>query len=154
MAFCGQCGAEAAGRFCAKCGGTLAEPAFALPVPPPASPVAASFPGDNIVAGLTYIVPPPLQLLLMIVPPLRRDRVVLFHLLQSLFVGILFFFLDRMLTSMDPLWETGPSAVRFLHVVWGMLVIALVLATFIKRRLALPGLGQIAERIAWPGGQP
>jgi uncharacterized membrane protein len=155
MAFCGQCGAEGTGRFCAKCGAILAEPTYPAPASLQAAPRASvSFPGENIIAGLSYFVPVPLQLLLLIIPPMSRSKTVRFHALQSLFVWILGFILDYMFTSMNPLWETGPSAARFLHVVWGILLIALMIATFFKRRFALPVVGQMAERIVWAGGHP
>jgi uncharacterized membrane protein len=152
MPFCGNCGAEGAGRFCATCGATLSEPAF----PPPATPAKApiSVPGENIVAGLSYFIPVPLQLLLLIIPPVSRSKVVRFHALQSLFVWILGFILDYMFTSMNPLWETGASAARFLHVVWGILLFALMIAAFFKRRITLPVVGQMAERIVWAEVRP
>jgi uncharacterized membrane protein len=154
MPFCGQCGAEGAGRFCSKCGATLAEPASPTPASPQAPRRASvSFPGENIVAGLSYFVPTPLQVLLLIIPPVSRSKFVRFHALQSLFLGLLFFLLDYMLTSMNPLWETGPSAPRFLLVVRRLLQIALVIAAFFKGRLAVPVVGQVAERLVWTGGQ-
>ena len=73
-----------------------------------------------------------------------------FHALQSLFLRIPLLVLDNVLRGMDPMWATGASPARWLHVAGGVLFIMLLIATCFKRHIVLPLAGQLAERLVWP----
>ena len=89
MATCGQCGAEAYGRFCANCGGKLPEGAggpdnFGVISQAPVDGVMA----DNMAAAMCYLLWGVTGLFFLLTQPYSRNRMVRFHALQSIFATI------------------------------------------------------------------
>src|SRR5215469_6778297 len=82
MAFCANCGSQADGRFCQKCGAPVgAGPTpGAGPIPPGTS--AGLGMDENVAAALCYI--PLIGLIFLLVDPYNKNRAIRFHAFQSL----------------------------------------------------------------------
>src|SRR3984957_9553988 len=102
MAFCPNCGAEASGRFCQKCGAPLAAAPGPNPMPPPPPPgmnppvqplpppVGAPSLGmtDNMAGALCYLFGFITGILFLVLAPYNQDRNIRFHAFQSIFLSI------------------------------------------------------------------
>lgn len=102
MPFCGNCGAEVTGGFCAKCGTALG--AQAAPGRPPAggSPFAPG-PGagapsavglqENVAGALCYAVGLITGVLFLVLAPYNQNPRIRFHAFQSIFFNIVWIIL-------------------------------------------------------------
>src|SRR5580698_3895336 len=101
MPFCGNCGAQVEGRFCAKCGATVgaASPPPAASYPPPAPPPGTNYPppvppagtaamADNAASALCYVLGFITGILFLVLEPYNKNRTVRFHAFQSIFLNI------------------------------------------------------------------
>src|SRR5271165_2505039 len=112
MAFCANCGAEASGRFCQKCGAPLGAPGAApgatpgagpVPPPPPATNFGDVPPGahplpppmapslgmsDNMAGALCYLFGFITGILFLVLAPYNQNREIRFHAFQSIFLNI------------------------------------------------------------------
>jgi len=100
MAFCVQCGAEAPGNFCPRCGAPISEPAAAGGYTAPGSqsgyappqPAAASAGmSQNTASALCYLVGLVTGIIFLVLDPYNKNKTVRFHAFQSIFfhVGII-----------------------------------------------------------------
>jgi hypothetical protein len=92
MAFCPQCGAEAAGNFCPKCGAAVqfaGAPAGGF-TPPPTSASAASASGisENAAAALCYLLGLITGVIFLVLAPYNQNRTVRFNAFQSIFFHV------------------------------------------------------------------
>src|SRR5579863_4347029 len=109
MAFCANCGAEASGRFCQKCGAPLAaagatpgpgamppevNPPGARPLPPPAS-IGMT---DNMAGALCYLFGFITGILFLVLAPYNQDRTIRFHAFQSIFLNVAWFIIWVVIT--------------------------------------------------------
>jgi uncharacterized membrane protein len=96
MAFCAQCGAEAAGNFCPRCGAAM-NIAGAGPqgeyVPPQSatSSVTSTGMSENVASALCYLLGLITGIIFLVLAPYNQNRTVRFHAFQSIFyhVGII-----------------------------------------------------------------
>ena len=113
MAFCGNCGADAAGgAFCPKCGAPMAvapppsqapggyapytppppgqAPAggYAPYTPPPAGPGAAAGLQENVAGALCYVVGLVTGIVFLVLQPYNQNRTIRFHAFQSIFYHV------------------------------------------------------------------
>src|ERR1700677_4319773 len=116
MAFCANCGAEASGRFCQKCGAPLGAPGAApgvapdaplggpAPEPPPAANFGGVTPGvhplpppsvnpslgmtDHMAGALCYLFGFITGILFLVLAPYNQDRNVRFHAFQSILLNV------------------------------------------------------------------
>ena len=97
MAFCPNCGSEAQGKFCAKCGSAMpaaGPPAQEVPPPgtggpgvgPPPPPAAQAGMADNVASTLCYVLGVLTGILFLVLEPYNHNKTVRFHALQSIFV--------------------------------------------------------------------
>src|ERR1700689_3225459 len=106
MAFCANCGAEASGRFCQKCGAPVAAAPGPNPMPPPPPPgmnppdvhplpPPAGAPSlgmtDNMAGALCYLFGFITGILFLVLAPYNQNRNVRFHAFQSIFLNIAWF---------------------------------------------------------------
>ena len=86
MAFCANCGAEAPGNFCPKCGA----PVTAAPVSGPAytpGPAATGL-AENVAGALCYLVGFITGILFLVLEPYNRNPRIRFHAFQSIFFHV------------------------------------------------------------------
>jgi uncharacterized membrane protein len=85
MAFCANCGAEAPGNFCPKCGAPIAAgaPGAARPAAPPAA--ASSGMTENLAGALCYLVGFITGILFLVLEPYNKNPRVRFNAFQSIF---------------------------------------------------------------------
>src|SRR3954451_17071955 len=108
MAFCGTCGAQVEGQFCAKCGSRVGAPPSAA-----AGPAAQQAQGltENVAAALCYALGLITGILFLILTPYNRNPVIRFHAFQSIFLNVVCvvasIVLNIMLSIMH-LWELMP----------------------------------------------
>ncbi|MFZ0589680.1 MAG: hypothetical protein WAM39_04305 [Bryobacteraceae bacterium] len=161
MAFCPQCGAEAAGNFCPKCGAAMqfaGAPAGGFQ-PPPASASAASSSGisENVASALCYLLGLITGIIFLVLAPYNQDRTVRFHAFQSIFfhVGTIVFWiayvmLSGMLGVMThhlSIFLTFPLSFLLgigLFATW----LYLMYSAYNGRKVILPLVGPLAEKQA------
>ena len=174
MPFCGSCGAQVEGRFCAKCGtpaqvASGAEPAVApaMAAVPGAVPPAAAFQAvpqpaaqpmaDNIASMLCYILGFVTGIIFLVLEPYNRNRAIRFHAFQSIFLWVAFFgvwivlqVVASMLVAIH-LWSLLPVIGLIGTVIWlGSMVLAIVLMVkaYQGQALVLPVIGPLAQKQA------
>ena len=166
MAFCAQCGAEAAGNFCPKCGATIGAAAGAPPpnpgyAPPPGqqgyAPVAQSQGmGENTASALCYLVGLVTGIIFLVIAPYNQNKTVRFHAFQSIFfhisviviyigLGIVTFFLGIITHGFGFLG-------MFLYPILGLVVLGLWLylmfSAYNNKTVVLPVIGNLARKQA------
>ena len=147
MAFCTNCGSRIPGSFCTACGAPAppsTAPDYQARPEPPAGPIR----GENIVSALCYtmfVIP---GLVILFIRPYSRSKLVRFHALQSILVGFSLYLANVFLTDAYPFWEYTFTPVRVYHAVAMILWGCLLVVTLINRRMVVPVLGQLAEKLA------
>lgn len=111
MVFCPNCGAQVEGRFCAKCGTAVSQPApgagagasyGAGPTTPPggapnaayttsAPPAATGGMTDNVAGLLCYVLTFITGAIFLAIEPYNRNPFVRFHAWQAIFFGLSWF---------------------------------------------------------------
>jgi len=97
MPFCGNCGAEVTGGFCAKCGTPMAAagapgpapgggPQFA-PGPAGGAPSAAGL-QENVAGALCYVLGLITGILFLVLAPYNQNPRIRFHAFQSIFFNV------------------------------------------------------------------
>jgi uncharacterized membrane protein len=167
-AYCSHCGAELAGRFCAKCGSPAPNapepeiPRPSPPPPPPPQPPPANFsvpamPGlqENVAAALCYLVPILTGVLFLFLEPYDRNKNVRFHAFQAIFFWIGIFLADAVLGLVFGTIMGGPNSYELMNLIstiykLGFLALWLVLMyrAYNKQSWVLPVVGEIAQKLA------
>ncbi len=94
MPFCGTCGAQVEGRFCARCGSSVgaAAPAgaagSAAPPPPTYQPVSAAGMTDNVASALCYALGLITGIIFLVLAPYNQNKSIRFHAFQSIFFHV------------------------------------------------------------------
>lgn len=91
MPFCATCGAQVEGRFCAKCGSTVASagPGPGAGPQPMGQPMATSAPmADNVASALCYALGFITGIIFLVIAPYNQNRTVRFHAFQSIFFNV------------------------------------------------------------------
>ena len=155
MPFCGTCGAQVEGRFCAKCGSAVgpgaAAPAGAGGAPAAPMQTVQSAPmADNVASALTYIFP--VNIVFLVIAPYNRNPVVRFHCFQSLFLDIACFvlwiamgILFGIMVSVTGFWSFWPLFWIVRLAIFG-LWLYLVIQTYSGKTVVLPVIGPMAQQ--------
>jgi uncharacterized membrane protein len=160
MAFCPQCGAEAAGNFCPKCGASTqfaGASAGGFTPPPSASAASSSGMTENVAAALCYLLGLITGIIFLVLAPYNQNRTVRFHAFQSIFfhVGaIIFWIVYVMLSGMLGVMTHHLSI--FLTFPLSFLVGIALFATWLYlmysayngKQVILPVVGPLAEKQA------
>ena len=174
MAFCGSCGSEVQGRFCAKCGAAVAAgPAAPPPQPPPAysaappqqqappaysaQPVAQSAGmEENVASALCYVLGLLTGVLFLVLAPYNQNRLIRFHAFQSIFLHlasiVVFIGLMIVIGILHFIPFLGAFLGLMLYPIVGLcffaLYLILIFKAYNKERWVLPIIGPLAEKQA------
>lgn len=140
MPFCTNCGASVDGRFCAQCGTPVGGGA---PPPDPASRVNVAGLSDNAAGALCYVLGFITGILFLVLEPYNRNRTVRFHAFQSIFLSAAYIVVNLALGATG-LFFVLPAV----HVAFFILWVYLLVVTFQGKKIALPGIGPLAEQQA------
>src|SRR5258706_15206099 len=77
--FCPSCGAPVEGRFCAKCGNSVAGGSV-----PPQPSISAAPMAENVASALCYVLGLVTGIVFLVIPPYSQNRAVGFHAFQSI----------------------------------------------------------------------
>jgi uncharacterized membrane protein len=155
MAFCPSCGAASEGRFCAKCGASLA-PGAANPSapPPPPPPPAAAGTGlpENAANALCYILGIITGILFLVMAPHSQNPRTRFHAFQSIFLFLAwfaFYFAIGILAFIVPGFALLIGLLSPLIFLAGfVLVLFLMWKAYQGVKISLPVIGPLAEQQA------
>jgi len=163
MPFCGTCGAQVEGRFCARCGSSVgaAAPAGASAPPPPGyqppptyQPVAAAGMADNVASALCYAVGLITGIIFLVLAPYNQNKAIRFHAFQSIFFHvacILFYFVFSFVLSII-LSMMHIFGLFFLTQLVGLgfflVWLYLIISAYQGKNVELPIIGPIARQQA------
>ena len=173
MAFCANCGSEASGRFCQKCGAPVAVPGGApeaapgagpAPQPPPPGvhplPPASVNPSvgmtSNMAGALCYLFGFITGILFLVLAPYNQDRTVRFHAFQSIFLNIAWVILWIVVTIIMIPFRYIPFLGLFIAIVLQSVLglggfimwLYMMFKTYNGEKIVLPVVGPIAEKQA------
>jgi len=162
MAFCPNCGSPAEGRFCEKCGASLAPgatPPGSVPLGAvPASSPSLAAPGltDNVAGALCYLAGLITGILFLVLAPYNQNRTIRFHAFQSIFLHlgwIILWIVVTMITlplSAVPILGVMISiSLHFALWIGGVIIwLYMMYKTYNGEKIVLPFVGPIAEKQA------
>jgi uncharacterized membrane protein len=168
MPFCGNCGAQVEGRFCAKCGATVGAPAGPPPAagyPPPVPPPGASYPppvppagtaamADNAASALCYVLGFITGILFLVLEPYNKNRTIRFHAFQSIFLFVALVVVAIALSIFDALflhligWWLVWFVMRLFDLALFAVWIYMIVTTYQGRTTVLPIIGPLAQQQA------
>jgi len=165
MAFCVQCGAEAPGNFCPRCGASISAESAAAGAytagaqagyaPPPVAATAGM--STNTASALCYLVGLVTGIIFLVLDPYNKNKTVRFHAFQSIFfhVGVIVAMIAlTILGSFLSLLTHGLAGLLTL-VLWPLLMLAifvlwlyLMWAAYNNKMVVLPIVGPLAQKQA------
>jgi uncharacterized membrane protein len=157
MAYCANCGAQADGKFCPKCGsaiGVAAAPGGSAPAPvAPAAQNAGLGMDENLAAALCYI--PIVGLIFLLVEPYNKNRTIRFHAMQSLFyciawiaVGIVLGIFGGIFLSLPGMWSLWLLLSRLVELALFVGWVIMAVKAYQGSKFVMPIIGPIAEKQA------
>jgi uncharacterized membrane protein len=162
MAFCPNCGTQAAGAFCPNCGSAVAGDASATPPPPPpqpdpstagasyqqaaAQPLSAPGMSDNIAGALCYFGAFVTGIIFLILAPYNQSKFVRFHAFQSIFLFVAWVVLSIVVGMLFHVLAVLLAPLLFLAglVLW----LYMMYSAFNNKKVKLPIIGDLAEKQA------
>lgn len=143
MPFCPQCGAEANGAFCARCGASFEGPA---PSASASGPIT-----ENLAGALCYVLGLITGVVFLFLSPYNRNKFVRFHAFQSIFFNLAWMVVWAVhLTLMLSMpWAVMPVVDLLgvlLRLIFGITWVVLIVKAYQKERFKLPIIGDLAER--------
>lgn len=165
MPFCGNCGSEVTGSFCAKCGTPIAAqgapgqaPGAGQPyTPSPGVPAAAGL-QENMAGALCYAVGLITGIIFLVLAPYNQNRKIRFHAFQSIFfnvVWIILYWVIGIVIGAMGFHLLGALMAILTSLVWlviglgGFLLwLVLMYKAYNNTPLVLPVIGPIAQKQA------
>jgi uncharacterized membrane protein len=158
MPFCATCGAQVEGRFCGKCGSTVAAgsaPAGSAPPGPGPQPMAVAAPmAENVASALCYVLGLVTGIIFLVLAPYNQNKTVRFHAFQSIFFHvacILFYFVFSIVLgiflSMLHIFGLG-FLVQLVGLLFFVAWLYLLISAYQGKTVVLPIIGPIAQKQA------
>jgi uncharacterized membrane protein len=143
--FCTNCGSSVddTAVFCSKCGKAAPGPSAGTPVGAPVT-ISAGGLTDNVAGMLAYVTIIP-AIIFLVIEPYNRNSFVRFHSFQSLFFGLAWFVITTVLAFIPIL---GWTLLHFVHILFLVLWIILLIKAYGGTRWKLPVIGDLAEKQA------
>lgn len=166
MAFCAQCGAEAAGNFCPRCGAAINAPGgqagYTAAGPGPgvgagASTVAATGMSENVASALCYLLGLVTGIIFLVLAPYNQNRTIRFHAFQAIFfhVGAIVLWIGWTILNITMLAithgvSTFISVPISLLLCLGLFILWLYLmySAYSNKLVVLPVIGPLAQKQA------
>ena len=172
MAFCPNCGTQAAGRFCPNCGTDLGAAASgagasgmdagaagaggSTAYAPPMGGAAPQAGGltQNVASALCYLLWLLTGIIFLVITPYNRDRVVRFHAFQSIFATLGIIALNVCLMILGILLHTVHLGLlaTLIWLVYPFAIFALwiylMFSAYNGNKVVLPVIGPLAEKQA------
>lgn len=169
MAFCPNCGAQVAGKFCQNCGtdvtaaqaaGTAgaAGPIGATPggstYVPPAEAINAPGLTTNVASALCYLFWIITGIIFLVLSPYNRDRTVRFHAFQAIFATVAFIILQIILAIFSGvlgaihMWALAGTIWTIYEILVFILWLYMMYTAYNNRKIVLPVIGPLAEKQA------
>ncbi len=158
MAFCPNCGTQAAGRFCPNCGADLSAATGSAPgsgyVPPGGPSTNLQAPGlsENTASALCYLFWIITGIIFLVVSPYNRNRTIRFHAFQSIFTFVAIIVVDIILSvgifSALHLWFLGATVWAIFRILVLLLWLYMMYSAYNNRKVKLPVIGDLAEKQA------
>jgi len=145
MAFCPSCGAPIEGKFCAKCGRSVAGGSPAAGPPPAEAGLTPS-----LAATLSYIPILIPAIVFLVWAPYNRDKTVRFHAWQSLFLQIAWIVVGILLSITIPMvsWQLWFLISRVLNLTVIVFALFMMWKTYKNEKVVLPVIGEMAQKQA------
>jgi uncharacterized membrane protein len=160
MAFCPNCGSQAAGGFCPNCGtqigGAGSGPTSSAGYRPTSPPPIMQAPGltDNVAGALCYLCGLITGIIFLVIAPYNRNKFVRFHAFQSIFAHIAVIILGIVLTVFVGIIATAThvwpllSLYRLYYLAGIILWIYMMYTAYNNKKVKLPLVGDLAEKQA------
>jgi uncharacterized membrane protein len=157
MAYCANCGTQAEGRFCPKCGSPLpaAGGATGTTPAPPAAQVQSSGMTDNMAAALCYLLTILTGILFLVLEPYNKNKTIRFHAFQSIFFGVALIAVDIVLSILSSIIVHIPFFGWLIILLWPIFGLAclalwvfLMYKAYNNEKFKLPVIGDLAEKQA------
>ncbi|MBZ5622751.1 MAG: hypothetical protein LAQ69_29055 [Acidobacteriia bacterium] len=159
MPFCATCGAPVEGRFCAKCGSSVAAgaaPAGSAPSGAGPQPIGVAAPmADNLASTLCYALGFITGILFLVLAPYNQSKAIRFHAFQSIFlcVGVILIRIVLSILLGMMFFAGGGFTIAFgissLYSVACICVwLYMLISTYQGKTVVLPIIGPIAQQQA------
>lgn len=147
MAFCSNCGAQAAGGFCPNCGTPVAGGAAGSATAGPATAQAAGL-STNAAGALCYLFGFITGIIFLVLSPYNQDKTVRFHAFQSIFLNVAIIAIGVLLSILTAI--TGVAALLFPLLWLGSFIVWLYMmfTTYNGKNVHLPLIGELAQKQA------
>ena len=158
MPYCANCGTQAEGRFCPKCGSPLPAAGGATGTTsavPPAAQVQSSGMTNNMASALCYLLGLLTGILFLVLEPYNKDKTIRFHAFQSIFFNVALIAVDIVLTILSSIIVHIPFFGWLIILLWPIFGLAclalwafLIYKAYNNEKFKLPIIGDLAEKQA------